>query len=155
MRLDCRLLANAFNRNCHPRSRSFSLVHVSLDDQWAGHGLLPPERHFVAVAGEVELAARAPVDVEIRPKIGLPDAVWLPEMAGRDPFVHLALLLSATRTLIGATGIANIWARDAVTASGAAKGLTEAFPERMLLGLGVSHQNLVSELRGEHVEVGW
>ncbi|HTF49637.1 MAG TPA: LLM class F420-dependent oxidoreductase [Pseudonocardia sp.] len=77
-------------------------------------------------------------------------AVWLPEVAGRDPFVHLALLLSATRTLIGATGIANIWARDAVAASGAAKGLTEAFPERMLLGLGVSHQNLVSELRGHN-----
>jgi len=75
-------------------------------------------------------------------------AVWIPEVAGRDPFVHLALLLPRTRTLIGATGIANIWARDAVTASGAAKGLTEAFPERMLLGLGVSHQNLVSDLRG-------
>jgi probable F420-dependent oxidoreductase len=75
-------------------------------------------------------------------------AVWLPEVAGRDPFVHLALLLSATRTLIGATGIANIWARDAVATSGAVKGLTEAFPERMLLGLGVSHQNLVSDLRG-------
>lgn len=75
-------------------------------------------------------------------------ALWIPEVAGRDPFVHLALLLSATRTLIGATGIANIWARDAVTTSGAVKGLTEAFPERMLLGLGVSHQNLVSDLRG-------
>lgn len=75
-------------------------------------------------------------------------AVWLPELAGRDPFVHLALILSATNTLIGATGIANIWARDAVTTSGAVKGLTEAFPERVLLGLGVSHQNLVSDLRG-------
>jgi probable F420-dependent oxidoreductase len=76
--------------------------------------------------------------------------VWLPEVAGRDPFVHLALLLSATRTLVGATGIANIWARDAVTTSGAAKGLTEAFPERVLLGLGVSHQNLVNDLRGHN-----
>jgi probable F420-dependent oxidoreductase len=75
-------------------------------------------------------------------------AVWLPEVAGRDPFVHLALLLSATRTLVGATGIASIWARDAVATAGAAKGLTEAFPERMLLGLGVSHQNLVNDLRG-------
>ncbi|WP_028932908.1 LLM class F420-dependent oxidoreductase [Pseudonocardia spinosispora] len=77
-------------------------------------------------------------------------AVWLPEVAGRDPFVHLALILSATDTLIGATGIANIWARDAVTTSGAVKGLTEAFPERVLLGLGVSHQNLVSDLRGHN-----
>jgi probable F420-dependent oxidoreductase len=75
-------------------------------------------------------------------------AVWVPEVAGRDPFVHLALLLSATRTLIGATGIANIWARDAVAASGAVKGLTEAFPERVLVGLGVSHRNLVNDLRG-------
>ena len=79
-------------------------------------------------------------------------AVWLPEVAGRDPFVHLALILSATRTLIGATGIANIWARDAVAISGAVKGLTEAFPERMLLGLGVSHQNLVGDLRGHNYD---
>ncbi|HEY1967332.1 MAG TPA: LLM class F420-dependent oxidoreductase [Pseudonocardia sp.] len=75
-------------------------------------------------------------------------ALWIPEVAGRDPFVHLALLLSATKNLIGATGIANIWARDAVATTGAVKGLTEAFPERMLLGLGVSHQNLVNDLRG-------
>ncbi len=79
-------------------------------------------------------------------------AVWIPEVAGRDPFVHLSLLLSATDRLIGATGIANIWARDAVAASGAVKALTEAFPERMLLGLGVSHQNLVNDLRGHHYD---
>lgn len=77
-------------------------------------------------------------------------AVWIPEVAGRDPFVHLALLLSATERLIAATGIANIWARDAVTANGAVRGLTEAFPERVLIGLGVSHRNLVSDLRGHN-----
>ncbi|MFC5992865.1 TIGR03620 family F420-dependent LLM class oxidoreductase [Pseudonocardia hispaniensis] len=75
-------------------------------------------------------------------------ALWVPEIAGRDPFVHLALLLSATRRLLGATGIANIWARDAIATSCATKALTEAFPERVLVGLGVSHQNLVSDLRG-------
>ncbi|MGQ0479903.1 MAG: TIGR03620 family F420-dependent LLM class oxidoreductase [Pseudonocardia sp.] len=79
-------------------------------------------------------------------------AVWIPEVAGRDPFVHLSLLLSSTDRLIGATGIANIWARDAVATSGAVKALTEAFPERMLLGLGVSHQNLVNDLRGHHYD---
>jgi probable F420-dependent oxidoreductase len=79
-------------------------------------------------------------------------AVWLPEVAGRDVFVHLALLLSATRTLVGATGIANIWGRDAVAMTGAVKGLTEAFPERVLLGLGVSHQHLVEGLRGHSYE---
>jgi len=75
-------------------------------------------------------------------------AVWIPEVAGRDPFVHLAMLLSATDRMIGATGIASIWARDAVATSCATKALTEAFPERVLIGLGVSHENLVSGLRG-------
>jgi probable F420-dependent oxidoreductase len=74
--------------------------------------------------------------------------VWLPEVAGRDVFVHLALLLSATSSLVGATGIANIWGRDAVTMTGALKGLTEAFPDRVLVGLGVSHQPIVEGLRG-------
>jgi probable F420-dependent oxidoreductase len=75
-------------------------------------------------------------------------AVWLPEVAGREPFVHLALLLSNTERIIGATGIASIWARDAVTTSCAARSLTEAFPDRVLIGLGVSHENLVGGLRG-------
>jgi probable F420-dependent oxidoreductase len=79
-------------------------------------------------------------------------AVWIPEMAGRDVFVHLALLLSATRELVGATGIANIWGRDAVAMNGAGVGLTEAFPDRVLLGLGVSHQPLVEDMRGHRYE---
>ena len=79
-------------------------------------------------------------------------AVWIPEVAGRDVFVHLALLLSATTRLVGATGIANIWGRDAVTMVGAAKGLAEAFPERAVIGLGVSHQNLVEGLRGHNYD---
>ena len=79
-------------------------------------------------------------------------AVWLPEVAGRDVFVHMALLLSSTKRLVAATGIANIWGRDAVTMTGAAKGLAEAFPERALIGLGVSHQNLVEGLRGHQYD---
>ena len=75
-------------------------------------------------------------------------AIWLPEVAGRDVLVQLAFLLSSTQRMVGATGIANIWARDAVTMTGGVKGLTEAFPERVLLGLGCSHHNLVQELRG-------
>jgi probable F420-dependent oxidoreductase len=75
-------------------------------------------------------------------------AIWLPEVAGRDPFVHLALLLSATERIVGATGIASIWARDAVTTSCAAKSLTEAFPDRVVIGLGASHESLVGGLRG-------
>jgi probable F420-dependent oxidoreductase len=79
-------------------------------------------------------------------------AIWLPEVAGRDPFVHLALLLSGTSKIVGATGIANIWGRDALAMSCAVKGLTEAFPERVLIGLGVSHQPAVEGLRGHVYE---
>jgi probable F420-dependent oxidoreductase len=79
-------------------------------------------------------------------------ALWMPEVAGRDIFVHLALLLSSTDHLVGATGIANIWARDAVTTAGAMRGLTEAFPDRVVFGLGVSHRNLVEDLRGHRYE---
>jgi probable F420-dependent oxidoreductase len=75
-------------------------------------------------------------------------ALWLPEVAGRDVMLSLGMILSATERLIGATGIASIWARDAVTMTGGVKGLTEAFPDRVLLGLGVSHDSLVSGLRG-------
>jgi probable F420-dependent oxidoreductase len=79
-------------------------------------------------------------------------AVWLPEVAGRDVFVHLAMLLSATKRMVGATGIASIWARDAVAMNGAVKGLTEAFPERVLVGLGVSHHTIVQDVRGHVYE---
>jgi probable F420-dependent oxidoreductase len=75
-------------------------------------------------------------------------ALWVPEVAGRDVFVGLGAILRSTERLVGATGIASIWARDAVAMTGAAKALTEAFPERVLLGLGVSHHSLVEGLRG-------
>src|SRR5438874_1231270 len=75
-------------------------------------------------------------------------AVWFPESNARDVFVNLALLLDATDRLIGGTAIANIWARDALAMSTAIKTLTEAFPDRVLAGLGISHQPLVEGMRG-------
>jgi len=74
--------------------------------------------------------------------------LWIPEVAGRDVMVSLGAYLAGTERLVGATGIASIWARDAVTMTGAVKGLTEAFPERAVFGLGVSHHTLVEGLRG-------
>lgn len=75
-------------------------------------------------------------------------ALWIPEAVGRDPFVSATLLLDATEQLVLATGIASIYARDAMTMSSAHRTLTEAFPGRFLLGLGVSHQPMVEGLRG-------
>ncbi len=73
--------------------------------------------------------------------------LWLPETVGRDPFVTATLLLGATTTLRVATGIASIYARDAVTMANTQRSIEEAFPGRFLLGLGVSHEHLVSRVR--------
>ena len=78
--------------------------------------------------------------------LGYP-TLWIPEAVGRDPFVSAANLLAATTTLRLATGIANIYARDPMTMSACQNTLAEAYPDRFLLGLGVSHQHLVTGVR--------
>lgn len=75
-------------------------------------------------------------------------AMWIPEAWGRESFTSAGLLLSATSTLTIATGIANIWGRDAVNAANGSKTLNAAYNDRFVLGLGVSHAPLVERLRG-------
>jgi probable F420-dependent oxidoreductase len=74
-------------------------------------------------------------------------ALWVAEAVGRDPFVSAAVLLSATSSLPVATGIASIYARDPMTMAAGQKTVAEAFPNRFLLGLGVSHGHLVAGVR--------
>ncbi|HET9077143.1 MAG TPA: LLM class F420-dependent oxidoreductase [Acidimicrobiales bacterium] len=107
---------------------------------------IPPIGIWTATLDFVPLARSQEVAAELE-ELGY-GAVWLPEVAGRDVILHMGMLLAATRRMVLATGIANIWARDAVTMTGGIKALTEAFPERALLGLGVSHHTLVEGLRG-------
>lgn len=72
-------------------------------------------------------------------------ALWIPESLGsKEVFAHAGILLAATKTLIIASGIANIWARDAVAMANGAKALVEAYPGRFLLGMGVSHKPAVA-----------
>ena len=75
-------------------------------------------------------------------------AIWIPETAGRDPFVHSGLLLSATQKIVLATGIASIYSRDALAMASATRTLSEAFADRFLLGVGVSHGPFVEVIRG-------
>ena len=75
-------------------------------------------------------------------------ALWIPEMIGRESFVSSTLLLAASKKMVVATGIASIYARDALCANSAWNTVSEAFPDRFLLGLGVSHEVMVSGLRG-------
>jgi probable F420-dependent oxidoreductase len=75
--------------------------------------------------------------------------LWIPESLGsKEVFAHAGLLLAATKTLVIATGIANIWARDAVAMANGARALVDAYPDRFLLGLGVSHAPTV-KIRGQ------
>jgi probable F420-dependent oxidoreductase len=74
-------------------------------------------------------------------------SLWVAEAVGREPFVSSAVLLSATTKLAVATGIANIYARDPMTMAAGQKTLAEAFPNRFLLGIGVSHGHLVAGVR--------
>jgi len=75
-------------------------------------------------------------------------ALWIPEAVGRDPFAHAAWLLAGTQRLVVATGIANIYARDANAMVAAQKTVAEQSGGRFLLGLGVSHAPMVEGLRG-------
>ncbi|MGB8859136.1 MAG: LLM class F420-dependent oxidoreductase [Ilumatobacteraceae bacterium] len=75
-------------------------------------------------------------------------AIWVPEAVGREPFANSALLLSAGSTIKVGTGIASIHARTAMTMQAGWKTLSEAFPGRFLLGLGVSHQPMVEGVHG-------
>jgi len=74
-------------------------------------------------------------------------ALWTPEAMGRDVLCASAWLLANTSTLVLASGIANIYARDAMAAAAARNGLNEQSGGRFLLGLGVSHAPLVKDLR--------
>jgi probable F420-dependent oxidoreductase len=75
-------------------------------------------------------------------------ALWTGEAVGREVLTAAQLLLAATDSLVVATGIANIWARDALAMASGQLALGEAFPGRFVLGIGVSHQPLL-DVRGQ------
>lgn len=75
-------------------------------------------------------------------------ALWLPEAVGRDPFSIISYLAAHTKTLVFATGIANIYARDPMSMNAIHKTVSELAPDRFVLGLGVSHAPLVKDIRG-------
>ena len=75
-------------------------------------------------------------------------ALWIPEGRGRNALVLSSWLLAHTDRLIVATGIANIYARDAMAMAGGHRSLAEQSGGRFLLGVGVSHRPTVEGVRG-------
>jgi probable F420-dependent oxidoreductase len=71
-------------------------------------------------------------------------ALWIGESArNKEALAHAGLLLAASRRISIATGIANIWVRDATAAGNGADTLAEAHGGRFVLGLGVGHRPTV------------
>jgi probable F420-dependent oxidoreductase len=89
-----------------------------------------PARVQREVAGEIE-------------KLGF-GTLWYGESTAREAFAQASIFLSATSRLVVASGIANIWARDPMAMAAGGRAIAEAWPDRFILGLGVSHAPMVA-----------
>ncbi|MGI9478288.1 MAG: TIGR03620 family F420-dependent LLM class oxidoreductase [Hyphomicrobiaceae bacterium] len=76
------------------------------------------------------------------------DTLWYPESLSYESFAMAGYLLARTSRLQVASGIANIYARDAITSAQGHDSLNRLYDRRFLLGLGVSHVPLVEGARG-------
>src|SRR3954469_22268987 len=74
--------------------------------------------------------------------------MWTGEAVGREVLTAAQMLLAATDTLVVATGIANVWARDALAMAAGQLAVAEAFPGRFVLGIGVPPKPLL-DVRGQ------
>jgi probable F420-dependent oxidoreductase len=70
------------------------------------------------------------------------ESLWLPELFGREPIGTAGYLLGRTRRICIATGIANVYVRDAHATAQARQSLAELSGGRFILGLGVSNAQL-------------
>ena len=98
---------------------------------------------FTDVMGPADLAALAQ-RVEA---LGY-STLWYPEAFNYETFALGAYLLSHSKSLIVASGIANIYARDPAASVMGHNSLNALYGGRFVLGLGVSHAPLVADVRG-------
>lgn len=78
------------------------------------------------------------------------DVLWYPESTGYESLSLAGFLLGETDRLAVASGIANIYARDAFSAIAGHDTLNTLYGDRFVLGLGVSHVPMVEGRRGHH-----
>ena len=77
--------------------------------------------------------------------------LWYGEALAQEAFGRGSIYLAATERLVIASGIANIWARDAAAMANGGRTLSEAWPGRFILGIGVGHAPNV-QIRGHDYE---
>ena len=73
--------------------------------------------------------------------------LWMPEAVGREPFSLFGYLAARSETLIFANGISNIYARDPMALRATQQPLADLSGGRFILGLGVSHEPMVTGMR--------
>jgi len=78
------------------------------------------------------------------------DILWYPEAMAYEAMSLGSYLLGRTRKLMLASGIANIYARDAAAAMQGHNTLNALYGGRFILGLGVSHIPIVEGARGHN-----
>ncbi len=76
------------------------------------------------------------------------DVLWYPESLAYESLALGGFLLGETSKLCLASGIANIYARDSLTARAGHDTLNSLYNDRFIFGLGVSHVPLVEGQRG-------
>ena len=99
---------------------------------WAGGADALPATELEAFGRAIEAA-------------GIP-AVWVAEGIGRDSLITSAILLSATDELRVGTAVTITWSRAPIMMVAGQQSLSEWFPDRFTLGLGVSHE-LMNQMR--------
>lgn len=80
------------------------------------------------------------------------DTIWYPESAQSESLCQGAALLQRTTRMKVGSSIANIYARDPMSAGNGLRTLNELYGGRFTLGLGVSHAPLVHDMRGHKYE---
>jgi probable F420-dependent oxidoreductase len=77
--------------------------------------------------------------------------IWFPGGQHEGLAEHITSILQHTRRVVVATGIVNIWTHPAAEVAAEHHAITQVYPARFLLGLGVSHQHVV-ERSGLHYQ---
>jgi len=69
--------------------------------------------------------------------------IWFPGGQHEGLAEHIQAMLEHTRRVVVATGIVSIWTHPAAAIAAMHHRITQAFPGRFLLGIGISHQHVV------------
>lgn len=72
-------------------------------------------------------------------------AAWIPGIANPGTVAALEPVLAATKRLVAATGVVNIWVEPAADVAADAARIEAEYPGRSLIALGISHAPLIGE----------